>query len=95
MKQLQAGNTLLHTKHNSIEMTIQSYCISCEIEMCKMIWTIYTLRMVHISFASLIIRSNLHLHVIVREVDGARIEGMYDVITLLHIKRGIIICVSM
>ena len=48
-------------------------------------WTMNTFRMVCITLVSMIISSNLHLHVIVREVDGKRIAGRYDIITLLHI----------
>ena len=36
IKPLQAGITLLHIKHYGIEITIQSYCLSWEIELCEM-----------------------------------------------------------
>ena len=69
MKPLQAGITLLHMKHYSIEIAIWSYCISWEIEMCEMVQTINTLRIICITFVLLIIPNNLHLHVIVKDVD--------------------------
>ena len=70
MKPLQESITLLHIKYYGTEITIQSYSISWEIEMCEMMLTINTLGMVCITFVSLIIPSSLHLCVIVREVDG-------------------------
>ena len=70
--------------------------MSWEIEMCEMRFggCDNTLRMVCTTFVLLIIHSNLHLHFIIREVDGRRIAGRYDVITLLHIGWGIITCSS-
>ena len=59
--------------------------------MYKMMQTIHTLMMVSVTFVSLIIPSNLHLCVIVREVDGTNIKGRYDVITLLYISRCIFV----
>ena len=97
MKPLQAGITLLHIKHYGIGIAINAYCINWEIEMCEMMWTVNTLRMVCIIFVLLIIPSNLYLCVIVREDDGKRIEERYNIITLLHIEGYyyLYLCVTM
>ena len=57
-----------------------------------MVHAINTLRIVCITFVSLIMPNNLHLCVIVRVVDGKRIEGRYDIVMLLHV--GVLLFVA-
>ena len=74
MKQIQAGSLLLDIKiHYSIEITIHSYCIACETDLCEMMHNQYI--EVYITIISFIIIINLCYPVLVREVNRKGIAG--------------------